>query len=85
MWAARDIAEWWDEQHRSSNKALDEFVDEHPNWIGVFVAGTTGTFMDLGAGLVDVLRLGEARPKVASKALLRTGFGFCSSRRQREN
>ena len=59
MLAASDIADWWSEQHRSSKRELDQFVDEHPNWFGVFVAGTTATAMDLGAGLVDVLRLGE--------------------------
>jgi hypothetical protein len=74
MWAASDIAEWWDEQHRSSNKALHEFVDEHPNWIGVFVAGTTATFMDLGAGLVDVLRLGEGAAEGGIKGLASDGL-----------
>jgi hypothetical protein len=34
MRTASDIADWWDEQHRISKAALDEFVDEHPNWFG---------------------------------------------------
>lgn len=59
MWAASDIADWWDEQHRASRRELVEFVDEHPNWFGIVVAGTTATAMELGAGLCDVLRLGQ--------------------------
>jgi LysM repeat protein len=59
MRTASDIAAWWDEQHRASKEELGAFVDEHPDWFGVFVAGSMATAMDLGAGLVDVLRLGE--------------------------
>jgi nucleoid-associated protein YgaU len=74
MWVASDIAEWWDEQHRSSSKALDAFVDEHPNWIGIIVAGTTATAMDLGAGLVDVLRLGEGAAAGGVKGFAQDGL-----------
>jgi hypothetical protein len=59
MRAASEIADWWDERRRASMKALDQFVDAYPNWFGVAIAGTVATTMDLGAGLVDVLRLGE--------------------------
>lgn len=59
MRAASEIADWWDGQRRVSAQALDEFVDAYPNWFGVAIAGSVATAMDLGAGLVDVLRLGE--------------------------
>jgi nucleoid-associated protein YgaU len=59
MRTASELAEWWEEQRRTSMRALDDFVDAYPNWFGVAVAGTAATAMDLGAGLVDVLRLGE--------------------------
>jgi hypothetical protein len=57
--AASEIADWWDGQRRTSMKALDEFVDAYPNWFGVAIAGTVATSIDLGSGLVDVLRLVE--------------------------
>jgi hypothetical protein len=59
MRAASEIADWWDHQRRTSMKALDEFVDAYPNWFGITLAGTAATAMELGAGMVDVLRLGE--------------------------
>jgi LysM repeat protein len=74
MLAASDIADWWSEQHRSSKRELDQFVDEHPNWFGVFVAGTTATAMDLGAGLVDVLRLGEGAAEGGLKGFAQDGL-----------
>lgn len=74
MRAASDIADWWDEQHRISKKALDDFVDEHPNWFGIIVAGTTATAMDLGAGLVDVLRLGEGAAEGGVKGFAKDGL-----------
>jgi hypothetical protein len=29
MWAASDIADWWDEQHQAAKKELDSFVDHN--------------------------------------------------------
>jgi len=52
-------ADWWDDQKKQNEKALDKFVDKHPNWFGVVVAGLTQISMDLGAGMVDVIRVGE--------------------------
>jgi LysM repeat protein len=74
MRAASDIADWWDEQHRSSKRELDAFVDQHPDWFGVIVAGTTATAMDLGAGLVDVLRLGEGAAQGGVKGIAQDGL-----------
>lgn len=74
MLTASDIADWWDEQHRTSKKALDEFVDEHPNWFGVVVAGTVATAMDLGGGMVDVLRLGQGAAEGSLGGVARDGL-----------
>ncbi len=57
--ALSEYAEWWDKQKKSSEKILTEWVQENPQWWAVAIAGTVQTSMDLGAGLVDVLRLGE--------------------------
>ena len=57
--AASDIADWWDEQHRTSKKAVDRFVDDNPNLFGVVVGTAAITVMEMGAGLVDVLRFGQ--------------------------
>jgi len=56
---AADVADWWEGKRRETEKILDEFIQEHPNWFGIIVATATGTAMDLGAGCVDVLRLGQ--------------------------
>jgi hypothetical protein len=59
MLALEKLADWWDRRKKESENALDSFVDRHPNLFGVAVAGSTKTAMDLGAGFVDVLRVGE--------------------------
>lgn len=74
MHAASDIADWWDEQHRISSKALDDMVDAHPNWFSVTVATLAETSMTLGAGLVDVLRLGEGVAEGGVKGYLHDGL-----------
>jgi hypothetical protein len=58
MRTASDIADWWDTQHTTSQKALDEFVDEYPGLFGVVLATAAATAMDVGKGTVDVLRFG---------------------------
>src|SRR5579863_6831767 len=70
MWAASDLAEWWDEQHKISEKALDRFVDDNPGLFGVIVATAVSTAMQVGAGTVDVLRFGEGMAEGGLK-----GFG----------
>jgi|LakMenEpi03Aug12_release.lakeMendotaPanAssembly.Ray.scaffolds.fasta_scaffold3653504_1 hypothetical protein len=56
--AVSDFANWWDSQHKQSKDILDEFVQENPGWFGIGAATFLGTSMDLGAGFVDMLRLG---------------------------
>jgi hypothetical protein len=56
---AADVADWWESQRRETKEILDDFVRDHPDWFGIIVATATETAMDLGAGLVDVLRLGQ--------------------------
>jgi LysM domain len=70
MWAASDLAEWWDQQHKVSEKALEQFVDDNPGLFGVIVATTVSTAMQVGAGTVDVLRFGEGMAEGGLK-----GFG----------
>ena len=53
------IADKWDDQHAISDGELERMVEEHPNYFAVVVATAVSTSMQLGAGLVDVLRLGE--------------------------
>jgi len=57
MHSPSELADWWDKNKKESEKALEDFVDEHPHFWGV--AATVQTFMDVGAGFVDVLRFGE--------------------------
>src|SRR5215204_705340 len=59
MWAASDIADWWDKQHEQAKKELDSFVDSNPNLFGVIVATAVATTMEVGRGTVDMLRFGE--------------------------
>lgn len=57
--ALSELADWWDKQKRDSEKILGEWVDENPQWWAVGIATAVQTSMDLGAGMVDVLRFGE--------------------------
>jgi hypothetical protein len=55
--ALSDYADWWDKQKAQSEKILQDWVDENPQWWAV--AATVQTSMDLGQGLVDALRFGQ--------------------------
>ena len=57
--ALSEYADWWDQQKAISEKFLTEWVQENPQWWAVGIAATVQTTMDVGAGMVDVLRLGE--------------------------
>jgi len=59
MVVAADIADWWDKQKKESEKALEDWVDENPQWWTVVVATAVQTSMDLGQGFVDALRFGQ--------------------------
>jgi hypothetical protein len=59
MWIFTDIANWWDQNHRQSQQVLDEFVEKNPNQFAIVLATAAHTSMVLGAGLVDVLRIGD--------------------------
>jgi hypothetical protein len=59
MWErASDFSDWWDEQHKESIEALDAFIEEHPDIVGVAVAGTFTTLMDVAEPSVDMWRFG---------------------------
>ncbi|WKN41298.1 hypothetical protein [Tunicatimonas pelagia] len=58
------IALWWDEQHTETQQLLNHWVANNNNSIldrygRVLTATAVSTAMELGAGLVDTLRLGE--------------------------
>jgi hypothetical protein len=70
MRTAADVAEWWEAQHASSKQILDKYVEDNPGLFSVMVATATAAAMQLGAGMIDVLRLGEG----AAEGTLK-GFG----------
>ena len=58
MHSASELADWWDRKIKESDKALLEFVDEHPDyWVVGAVAQTGMEFT--GAMVFDVFRFGE--------------------------
>jgi hypothetical protein len=54
-----ELADWWDQQRRESEKILGQWVEENPQWWAIGIATATSTAMELGAGMVDALRLGQ--------------------------
>jgi nucleoid-associated protein YgaU len=59
MPTAADIADWWDKNRRETSKWLDSFIEDHPNMFTVVCVGVSNAALDLGAGFVDALRLGQ--------------------------
>jgi hypothetical protein len=57
--ALSDWADWWDTQKKESEAILEEWVQENPQWWAIGLATAASTSMELGAGMVDVLRLGQ--------------------------
>ena len=57
--AASRLADWWDEQKTETEQILTEWVQDNPQWWAVGIATAVQTSMDLGSGMVDVLRFGE--------------------------
>lgn len=58
---AADFADWYDTVARNyTDEVLTDFVDKHPNFLGVAVAGYVGTSFDItSVFFVDLLRLGN--------------------------
>ncbi|MBC7500126.1 MAG: hypothetical protein H7315_06485 [Herminiimonas sp.] len=54
-----DVANWWDAQHKTAELSLDDFVERNPNRFAIILATGVNTSMVLGAGMVDVLRVGD--------------------------
>ncbi|MEX2140701.1 MAG: peptidoglycan-binding domain-containing protein [Pirellulales bacterium] len=52
-------ADWWDGEKKKSEEILGQWVEENPQWWAIGIATAVATSMDLGAGMVDVLRLGQ--------------------------
>lgn len=64
MFGLGDFADWWDEQKNQSQQILDDWVfssasNGKPDYFAIAIATAATTSMELGAGFVDVLRLGE--------------------------
>ena len=60
MWVFTDIAEWFDEQRKQTDTILDNWVTDSDYNQGVMItAATTKAFTTMGAGFVDLLRLGD--------------------------
>ncbi len=57
--ALSEYADMWDKEKKVSEKFLEDWVDENPQWWAVGIATFVQTSMDLGQGMVDVLRFGE--------------------------
>jgi hypothetical protein len=55
----RDIADWWDVQHREAKAYYDQFVEDHPSLFAVVVVTTLETSMEITTGFMDMLRLGD--------------------------
>jgi len=55
-----DIADWWEGKRAEALKNLDQWVEDSDYSQGVMIAAaTTEAFMTIGAGFVDILRLGD--------------------------
>jgi hypothetical protein len=60
MWVFTDIADWFDQQKRQANHALDSAVESSGYNQGVIlVAAGTHAVMEFGGAFVDILRLGD--------------------------
>jgi hypothetical protein len=57
--ALSGVADWWDQQKKETEQILSDWVSQHPGYFSVITATAVQTSMDLGAGFVDVLRVGE--------------------------
>ena len=58
-----ELADWWDGNKKQSEQILMDWVGENPQWWAIGIATAVQTSMELGAGVVDVLRLGEGAAK----------------------
>jgi hypothetical protein len=60
MWYLTEAAEWFERQRNESNGLLDSWVENSGYSIGsMATASTTKAVMALGAGFVDLLRIGD--------------------------
>jgi hypothetical protein len=57
-WAG-NLARSWEASYHETTRILDAWVSDEPNEIKTLSAAAVQSMMDLGAGLVEVLKLGE--------------------------
>jgi len=60
MWYFTEVADWFEKNRLESDDILDKLVEDSDYHTGVMVAAsTTKALMTVGAGFVDLLRLGD--------------------------
>lgn len=60
MWHFTEVADWFERNRNQSGAILDQWVEDSQYNTGVMIAAsTTKAFMTIGAGFVDILRLGD--------------------------
>lgn len=70
MWIFTEIAEWFEKQRRETDVILDQWVeDSEYNFSVMLIASTTKAFTTVGAGFVDIIRLGDGIEKGSWKGI----------------
>lgn len=60
MWIFTEVADWFERKRSNTDKILDKWVEDSRYDQGVMIlASTTKAFTTVGAGVVDLLRLGD--------------------------
>jgi len=60
MWIFTEVADWFERKRSHTDKILDKWVEDSRYTQGVMIlASTTKAFTTVGAGVVDLLRLGD--------------------------
>ena len=82
MLGLEKIANWWDGKHKESEDILQEWVNNNNSDLEMnakaVVATIVSTSMILGAGLVDVLRIGEGIKKGGTWGYFQDGLRLLS-------
>jgi hypothetical protein len=77
MWYFTDIADWFEKNRKQSDQILDRWVESsNYNEAVMIVASTTKAFETLGAGFVDILRLGDGMAEGSLKGIGKDALRF---------
>ncbi len=70
MWYFTEIADWFENNRRQSDQISDRWVESsNYNEAVMIVASTTKAFETIGAGFVDILRLGDGMAEGSLKGI----------------